>query len=143
MVNKHILPSLPPSHRSKLQLPVLPGRAPPSHLRTCPYTVEESPKADLCARLISKEPTSSTLRLSPSNSFVLPFSFPPSYSSFFVLSLSQLTPTSSLPLHQQEPRKSDAPQLRDEYRSYKILSGCRSSLFLLPLLPRLLRPFSR
>lgn len=24
----------------------------------------------------------------------------------------------------QEPRKSDAPQLRDEYRSYKILSGC-------------------
>jgi casein kinase 1 len=25
----------------------------------------------------------------------------------------------------QEPRKSDAPQLRDEYRSYKILSGCR------------------
>jgi casein kinase 1 len=23
-----------------------------------------------------------------------------------------------------EPRKSDAPQLRDEYRSYKILSGC-------------------
>jgi len=28
----------------------------------------------------------------------------------------------------QEPRKSDAPQLRDEYRSYKILSGCRESL---------------
>ena len=27
----------------------------------------------------------------------------------------------------QEPRKSDAPQLRDEYRSYKILSGCRAS----------------
>jgi len=26
--------------------------------------------------------------------------------------------------NQQEPRKSDAPQLRDEYRSYKILSGC-------------------
>jgi casein kinase 1 len=26
--------------------------------------------------------------------------------------------------HTQEPRKSDAPQLRDEYRSYKILSGC-------------------
>lgn len=23
-----------------------------------------------------------------------------------------------------EPRKSDAPQLRDEYRTYKILSGC-------------------
>jgi hypothetical protein len=29
--------------------------------------------------------------------------------------------------YQQEPRKSDAPQLRDEYRSYKILSGCRTS----------------
>jgi hypothetical protein len=29
--------------------------------------------------------------------------------------------------YQQEPRKSDAPQLRDEYRSYKILSGCRES----------------
>jgi len=24
----------------------------------------------------------------------------------------------------QEPRKSDAPQLRDEYRTYKILVGC-------------------
>jgi serine/threonine protein kinase len=24
-----------------------------------------------------------------------------------------------------EPRKSDAPQLRDEYRTYKILVGCR------------------
>lgn len=24
-----------------------------------------------------------------------------------------------------EPRKSDAPQLRDEYRTYKILNGCR------------------
>lgn len=30
-----------------------------------------------------------------------------------------------------EPRKSDAPQLRDEYRTYKILVGCRE--FLLPL----------
>lgn len=30
-----------------------------------------------------------------------------------------------------EPRKSDAPQLRDEYRTYKILVGCRES----PLLP--------
>jgi hypothetical protein len=28
--------------------------------------------------------------------------------------------------HVQEPRKSDAPQLRDEYRSYRILSGCRA-----------------
>lgn len=27
----------------------------------------------------------------------------------------------------QEPRKSDAPQLRDEYRTYKILVGCRKS----------------
>lgn len=27
--------------------------------------------------------------------------------------------------HKQEPRKSDAPQLRDEYRTYKILVGCR------------------
>ena len=26
-----------------------------------------------------------------------------------------------------EPRKSDAPQLRDEYRTYKILVGCRQS----------------
>lgn len=25
----------------------------------------------------------------------------------------------------KEPRKSDAPQLRDEYRTYKILVGCR------------------
>ena len=25
-----------------------------------------------------------------------------------------------------EPRKSDAPQLRDEYRTYKILVGCRT-----------------
>ena len=30
-----------------------------------------------------------------------------------------------------EPRKSDAPQLRDEYRSYKILSGCSASRRLL------------
>lgn len=29
----------------------------------------------------------------------------------------------------QEPRKSDAPQLRDEYRTYKILVGCRESKF--------------
>lgn len=28
-----------------------------------------------------------------------------------------------------EPRKSDAPQLRDEYRTYKILVGCRKSSF--------------
>lgn len=27
-----------------------------------------------------------------------------------------------------EPRKSDAPQLRDEYRTYKILSGTRKVL---------------
>jgi len=27
-----------------------------------------------------------------------------------------------------EPRKSDAPQLRDEYRTYKILVGCREFL---------------
>lgn len=27
-----------------------------------------------------------------------------------------------------EPRKSDAPQLRDEYRTYKILVGCRELL---------------
>lgn len=26
-----------------------------------------------------------------------------------------------------EPRKSDAPQLRDEYRTYKILAGLRKS----------------
>lgn len=31
-----------------------------------------------------------------------------------------------------EPRKSDAPQLRDEYRTYKILVGCRK--FFLPYL---------
>jgi hypothetical protein len=35
-------------------------------------------------------------------------------------------------LHQidrfQEPKKSDAPQLRDEYRTYKILVGCREFL---------------
>lgn len=31
----------------------------------------------------------------------------------------------------QEPRKSDAPQLRDEYRTYKILVGYRE--FTLPL----------
>ena len=29
--------------------------------------------------------------------------------------------------NKQEPRKSDAPQLRDEYRTYKILVGCRES----------------
>ena len=29
----------------------------------------------------------------------------------------------------QEPRKSDAPQLRDEYRTYKILVGCRKYCF--------------
>ncbi len=28
-----------------------------------------------------------------------------------------------------EPRKSDAPQLRDEYRTYKILVGCRRCSF--------------
>jgi len=34
-------------------------------------------------------------------------------------------PNSCLQLVLQEPRKSDAPQLRDEYRTYKILVGCR------------------
>jgi casein kinase 1 len=29
----------------------------------------------------------------------------------------------------QEPRKSDAPQLRDEYRSYRTLNGTRTPLF--------------
>lgn len=32
--------------------------------------------------------------------------------------------------HPQEPRKSDAPQLRDEYRTYKILVGCREYRFI-------------
>jgi casein kinase 1 len=27
-----------------------------------------------------------------------------------------------------EPRKSEAPQLREEYRTYKILNGCREYL---------------
>lgn len=43
-----------------------------------------------------------------------------------------------------EPRKSDAPQLRDEYRTYKILVGCREyhfsfllSFFLPPFTPSL------
>ena len=40
-----------------------------------------------------------------------------------------------------EPRKSDAPQLRDEYRTYKILVGCRESLLSFPLY-RLLCPTS-
>ena len=31
----------------------------------------------------------------------------------------------------QEPRKSDAPQLRDEYRTYKILVGCRELVLLI------------
>ena len=30
-----------------------------------------------------------------------------------------------------EPRKSDAPQLRDEYRTYKILVGCRKYTLIL------------
>jgi serine/threonine protein kinase len=34
--------------------------------------------------------------------------------------------TPSLQIATQEPRKSDAPQLRDEYRTYKILVGCRT-----------------
>jgi casein kinase 1 len=33
-----------------------------------------------------------------------------------------------------EPRKSDAPQLRDEYRTYKILVGCRKFNTFLPVL---------
>ncbi len=33
------------------------------------------------------------------------------------------------PNYPQEPRKSDAPQLRDEYRTYKILVGCRKCPF--------------
>jgi serine/threonine protein kinase len=37
-----------------------------------------------------------------------------------------------------EPRKSDAPQLRDEYRTYKILVGCRKYNALCPL-SRLIR----
>ena len=40
-----------------------------------------------------------------------------------------------------EPRKSDAPQLRDEYRTYKILVGCRKfsccPLFLFPHVARM------
>lgn len=37
-----------------------------------------------------------------------------------------------------EPRKSDAPQLRDEYRTYKILVGCRESPYSLESLLRYL-----
>jgi casein kinase 1 len=40
-----------------------------------------------------------------------------------------------------EPRKSDAPQLRDEYRTYKILVGCRKYLDLLSCLFGLHRDF--
>jgi casein kinase 1 len=40
-----------------------------------------------------------------------------------------------------EPRKSDAPQLRDEYRTYKILVGCRKCLHLLSCLFGLHRNF--
>jgi hypothetical protein len=37
-----------------------------------------------------------------------------------------------------EPRKSDAPQLRDEYRAYKILAGSGTRLvFLLPANPHI------
>lgn len=35
------------------------------------------------------------------------------------------SPLTSSVNESQEPRKSDAPQLRDEYRTYKILVGCR------------------
>lgn len=42
-----------------------------------------------------------------------------------------------------EPRKSDAPQLRDEYRTYKILVGCRKYSFHLYVARRLLPPFPR
>jgi casein kinase 1 len=38
-----------------------------------------------------------------------------------------------------EPRKSDAPQLRDEYRTYKILVGCRTYIFPF-LLPPVTQP---
>jgi serine/threonine protein kinase len=38
-----------------------------------------------------------------------------------------------------EPRKSDAPQLRDEYRTYKILVGCRE--FSLPFYQLLCIPY--
>jgi casein kinase 1 len=39
---------------------------------------------------------------------------------------------SSLFSAEQEPRKSDAPQLRDEYRTYKILVGCREFQLFFP-----------
>ncbi len=42
-----------------------------------------------------------------------------------------------------EPRKSDAPQLRDEYRTYKILVGCRESIFFVPSPATPCRPFPR
>lgn len=48
------------------------------------------------------------------------YRYGPSYELLLISSVSRFT--------SQEPRKSDAPQLRDEYRSYKILSGCRTSL---------------
>jgi len=43
----------------------------------------------------------------------------------FVCALTSPPSTRDPLTEEQEPRKSDAPQLRDEYRTYKILVGCR------------------
>lgn len=68
-----------------------------------------------------------------SSYLLLNFSFLPSYRDLTTLLLSffqsAVLPLSlSTHLQIQEPRKSDAPQLRDEYRTYKILAGCREYL---------------
>ena len=61
-----------------------------------------------------RESTSSTANKSPSNSYVP--------------EVVRRRRTEADMVMVQEPRKSDAPQLRDEYRTYKILVGCRESL---------------
>ena len=50
---------------------------------------------------------------------------------FHVALLCSVCPISNVNIF-QEPRKSDAPQLRDEYRTYKILVGCREFPLLSP-----------
>jgi hypothetical protein len=61
-------------------------------------------------------PTSLIHRLWPSNLFV-------------VLTADARVPLTTFLLNAQEPRKAEAPQLRDECRSYRILTHCRVSFY--------------
>jgi hypothetical protein len=85
------------------------------HFRRHILLTPPSSTTPLTSLSLHQEPIFLTPRVSPSNL----------YAALPSLGIAPFSPLHFL----QEPRKAEAPQLRDECRSYRILAGCRESQF--------------